>query len=71
MDELLIEILGKDAYYSTDFKVTDNVRLLAQTVRYLYTQVELLKQYMPVDDRAEVLEIRKNAIEILKGDRRE
>jgi len=71
MDEILIEILGKDAYYSTDFKVTDNVRLLAQTVRYLYTQIELCKQYMKEEDRLEVLEIRKNAIEILKGDRRD
>jgi hypothetical protein len=66
LDAALIEILGSDAFYSTDFKVTDNVRKLAHTVNYLFTQLELCKNYMQLEEREYVNEIKENAIKILK-----
>lgn len=66
-DKVMVDILGKDAYFSTDFKVTDNVAKLVKTVNYLFTQLSQCKNMMAEDDRQYVEDVKQNAIEILKG----
>ena len=70
LDKVMIDILGKDAYYSTDFKVTDNVRLLITAVNYLFTQLGQCKKFMSEEDRDYVDGVKKTAIEILKNESR-
>jgi hypothetical protein len=66
-EKILVEILGKDAFFSTDFKVTDNVRVLAFTVQYLFTQLRQIQGMMQDEDKDYIAGVELNAIEILKG----
>ena len=70
LDEVLIEILGRDAFYSTDFKVTHNVTVLARTVNYLFTQLSQCQNMMIDEYKDHVDDVQKSAIEILKGEER-
>lgn len=65
--KILVEILGKDAFFSTDFNVTDNVKVLSHTVNYLFTQLGQIQKMLPEDDKDYVSEVELAAIEILKG----
>lgn len=68
LDKTLINILGKDAYYSTDFKVADNVTVLVKTVSYLFTQLSLIQRDMTEQsDKEYVNGVKQKAIEILNG----
>lgn len=67
-NKTMVDILGRDAFYSTDFKVTDNVIVLARTVNYLFSQLSQCKNMMAEDDKHYVDDVKKSAIEILKGE---
>jgi hypothetical protein len=69
-EKAMIEILGKDAFFSTNFKVTDNVQKLAFAVNYLHTQLFQCKRMLQDDDKDYVDGVSKSVIEILKGERR-
>jgi len=67
-EKILIEILGKDAFFSSDFNVTDDVKKLARTVNYLFTQLRVIQPMMQDDYKQQIPEVEALAIEILKGD---
>ena len=69
-DNILVDILGKNAFFSTDFKVEDDVRKLAFAVRYLNTQIKQCQKFMPYDDKDYVDEVQKSVVQILKGELR-
>lgn len=68
--KILVEILGKDAFFSSDFNVTDDVKKLARTVNYLFTQLSIIEPMMQDDYRDHVSDVELNAIEMLKGESR-
>ena len=70
LDKVMIDILGKDAYYSTDFQVTDNVKVLMRAVTYLFTQLSQCKNFMPDEDKDYVEGVKRAAIEILENENR-
>jgi hypothetical protein len=63
----MIEILGKEAFYSTSFNISDNAQKLASVVYYLYGQLDQCKYMINPDDRDYIDELKKNVIEILNG----
>lgn len=69
-EKVLVEILGKDAFFSTDFNVTKEVRTLVFTVKYLFTQLGLIQKMLPEDDKDYVSDVEVTAIQILKGEKR-
>ena len=69
-DKTLADILGKNAFFSTDFKVEDDVRKLAFAVRYLNTQIKQCQNLMSDDDKDYVDGVQKTVVEILKGELR-
>jgi hypothetical protein len=69
-DKILSDILGKNAFFSTDFKVEDDVRRLAFAVRYLNTQIKQCQKFMPDDEKDYVDSVQKSVVEILKGNLR-
>lgn len=67
LDKIMVDILGKDAYFSTDYKVTDSVRLLSKAFHYLFIQMGQVKGMLPSDDQDYIETIKNNAILILKN----
>lgn len=69
-EKTMVELLGRDAFYSTDYNVTDNVKRLAFAVNYLYTQIGQCQRMMAEEDRGYVDNVKQSVVEILKGERR-
>ncbi len=64
-EKAMIDILGKDAFYSTDFKTTASVVKLSKALSYLYTQISMTKRYMDKDGQEYVESVKKSVTEIL------
>jgi hypothetical protein len=68
IEKALIDILGKSAYNTPDFKLDEDIRKLACAVRYLTIQLEICQNYMENKDIDYVDGVQRNLIQILKGE---
>lgn len=66
----LIEILGKDAFFSSDFNVTEDVKKLARTVNYFFGQLKIIETMLEADSKTYTSSVESNALDILKGNSR-
>lgn len=65
IEEELKKILADDAYNSGEMQVSEGVRKLALTVRYLVTQLKIAKGFDEIEGAEHICKVIENAKEIL------